>query len=129
MKVLSACQSLLTNSEVLQVLQERGKAAGPSETLLLQHLSSIVQDTDRDKAEEPETLTARPFEEEEVGTLMEAVRDPPFNLTRIEILQMINLVPKSAVEVHLLVENCDERLTEDQIEDLLRLIRECLHSN
>ena len=128
MKILSACQSLLTNTEVLQVLQERGKAAGPSETLLMQHLNRLVQDQqETDAAKEAVSSSTKPLDEEQVKSFMDVAQEPPFSLTRIEVLQMINLAPKSAVEVHLVVESCDERLTEDQIEDLLRLVRETLN--
>ena len=39
-----------------------------------------------------------------------------------EILQLINLVPSSAVEIHLIVESCEERLSGEKVEELLGLI-------
>lgn len=42
-------------------------------------------------------------------------------LTPGEALQVINLRPSSLVEVHLLVENCEERLSEEQLGTLLAL--------
>lgn len=45
---------------------------------------------------------------------------------RAEILQLINLVPTSAVEIHLIVESCEERLSGERVEELLGLIAQQL---
>jgi hypothetical protein len=47
----------------------------------------------------------------------------PFNLTKAEVLQLLNAVPKTPVEVHLLVEDCEERLQEEEVESLLHLVQ------
>jgi len=39
----------------------------------------------------------------------------PFQLTKLEVLGIINACPTSTVEMYLLVENCDERLQEEQV--------------
>jgi len=46
----------------------------------------------------------------------------PFGLTRAEVLQVINLAPCSAVEVHLIVDECEERLSEEQVTQLLEVV-------
>lgn len=46
----------------------------------------------------------------------------PFGLTRAELLQVLNLAPVSEVEVHLIVEECEERLNEQQVADLIAVI-------
>ncbi|KAF6253628.1 hypothetical protein COO60DRAFT_1273599 [Scenedesmus sp. NREL 46B-D3] len=46
----------------------------------------------------------------------------PFGLTRGELVQVINLAPASAVEVHLIVEDCEGRLKEQQVEDLVAVV-------
>eukprot|EP00967_Tisochrysis_lutea_P054654 scaffold68433_cov18-Tisochrysis_lutea.AAC.1 len=38
----------------------------------------------------------------------------PFQLTKLEVFSIINACPTSTVEMYLLVENCDERLQEEQ---------------
>jgi DNA-directed RNA polymerase subunit F len=43
-------------------------------------------------------------------------------LTRAELVQVINLAPASAVEVHLIVEDCEERLNEQQVEQLIAVV-------
>jgi len=50
----------------------------------------------------------------------------PFNLTAAETLSLINLKPTSDVEIHLLVEDCESRMKDDEIEKLLALAEELL---
>ena len=55
---------------------------------------------------------------------MEAVK--PFELTRMETQACINTPPSSIVEVHLLVEECEERLDQDRVRELLVLCHRTL---
>lgn len=49
-----------------------------------------------------------------------------YKLTKAEQLQASNLRPASAVEVHLIVEDCDERLSSDVVDQFLGTIEEIL---
>ena len=49
-----------------------------------------------------------------------------FTLTNTEVVQLINLRPLTLVEVHRLVEECEERLSEQHILKLLDVVREGL---
>ncbi|KAJ9516489.1 hypothetical protein QJQ45_011149 [Haematococcus lacustris] len=69
---------LLSNSEVLRVLHDRGADASQP------------------------TVTARANEQ------------MPFQLTKAEVVGILNLCPSSAVELHLVVEDCETRLNEEQ---------------
>lgn len=46
----------------------------------------------------------------------------PFKLTRAELVQVLNLAPASEVEVHLIVEECEERLQEEQMAAFLQVV-------
>lgn len=48
------------------------------------------------------------------------------NLTQAEILSLINLRPSTLVEIHRVIEECEERLTEEQVEELLQYLQQTL---
>jgi DNA-directed RNA polymerase subunit F len=113
MKILNASAGLLTNAEVISVLIDRGCGDGhhhpgarslASEKVVFEHLRSTTATLSRSKLQ----------------LLSEEVK--PFNLTRIELLQLINLVPRSAVEVHLIVESCEDRLDDEQIQQIINIL-------
>jgi DNA-directed RNA polymerase subunit F len=47
-------------------------------------------------------------------------------LTRAEALQLSAVKPSSSVEVHAIVESCDERLSPEEVEQLLQICAEML---
>lgn len=49
-----------------------------------------------------------------------------FQLTKAEIIQIVNFPPRSLVEVHLVVEECEERLSNAQRRQLLAICRNFL---
>ena len=62
--------------------------------------------------------------QENIMAFMEAVK--PFELTRMETQACINTPPSSIVEVHLLVEECEERLDQGRVRELLVLCHRTL---
>ena len=54
-------------------------------------------------------------------TVLEALKEYP--LTRAERLQLVNLWPKSLVDIYLIVEECEERFDEAKVEELLQVFR------
>ena len=43
-----------------------------------------------------------------------------------EVLQLINLRPDSELEIPLIVEQCEDRLTDDQVDELVAWLKEVL---
>mmetsp|Transcript_27410 Transcript_27410/g.59962 ORF Transcript_27410/g.59962 Transcript_27410/m.59962 type:complete len:125 (+) Transcript_27410:168-542(+) len=110
MKILEQNSGLLSNFEVCQVLNQRGceglvQKALASEKMVYQYLKQ---------------RTHTSLSEKQLQDFIQAVQ--PYQLTRVEVLQLLNLVPATAVEVHLVVEECEERLGEDKVEELLQLV-------
>lgn len=55
---------------------------------------------------------------------MQAVK--PFNLTKNECLMIVNDPPTSALHIQLQVEDSEERLSEDQVNAVLEIVRQWL---
>ncbi|PSC75678.1 P-loop nucleoside triphosphate hydrolase superfamily [Micractinium conductrix] len=113
MKIVEENIGLLSNDEVLAVLKDREadkqpviSRATPSEiqayTALLQSVGGSFKDR------------------EQLAAFIQAVE--PYKVTKHEIVQLINHRPPSVVEIFLCVEDCEDRFTEQQIEDLLKLV-------
>eukprot|EP01094_Clydonella_sp_ATCC50884_P012768 TRINITY_DN2304_c0_g1_i2.p2 TRINITY_DN2304_c0_g1~~TRINITY_DN2304_c0_g1_i2.p2 ORF type:complete len:118 (-),score=41.93 TRINITY_DN2304_c0_g1_i2:103-456(-) len=63
-------------------------------------------------------LESREFIRECFGRL----KNEPYLLSSDEVLHIVNVLPKSAAEIHLLVSNCSERLSDEQVEEILELV-------
>ncbi|KAL0074685.1 HRDC-like protein [Phycomyces blakesleeanus] len=121
MKITNACAALLSNYEVMALLDER------------QNIQIELQRNDA-SIEYPENLRTIQFEVTEylktspcstqtpaqLKDFLDALK--PFKLTRAERLQILNLRPKSAVEIYLIIEECEERFSEDDLENMLNII-------
>lgn len=121
MEVLDPRQTLITNAEVLRLLQERRKQQSdlPKEQRL-KVLGTVIYETSSYLRETP----AAAQKDEDIARFIQAVA--PLKLTAAETLQLINLRPSTAVEIQLLVEECEERLTEEQVESLVTIVQETL---
>ncbi|KAI8048560.1 RNA polymerase Rpb4-domain-containing protein [Syncephalis plumigaleata] len=49
-----------------------------------------------------------------------------WTLTKAEKLQIVNIRPRQIVEIHMLIEECDERFDVDTLEEMLALVRQHL---
>jgi len=120
-----ACESppwmqLVTNFEVLQLLLEELKSrphprAAPPHVLkmnaqFLRYLTSHCAPTCKQKKSSLKKLLA--------GL-------NGFALTKAEKLQIINLLPRSLVELHLILEECEERFSEEDMVAILKVVKAC----
>lgn len=119
MKLVEENLGLLSNDEVLAVLKDREadkqpvvSRATPSE--IQAYTALLAQNGGSYK------------EREELQAFIDAVK--PYGLTKSETVQLINHRPPSVVEIFLCIEDCEERFSEQQIEELLSLVHEHLGS-
>lgn len=117
MEVISENHAMLSNYEVLDLLKDIQAGKGQKKpNKFLTNLATITYETIKSleswpcTSHTPEGLTAA------MNALV------PYGLTAAEKLQLINLSPSSAVEIQLIVEESEERLTEAQIDELLDVI-------
>lgn len=118
MEVIDENAGMISNFEVLEVLKDikdgvsGHKKPGKNQT----NLATILYSTLKYLEKTPCNDQTR----ENIAEFTTAVE--PFKLTQAEKLQLINQRPTTAVEIQLIVEESEERLTEDQIEELLDVI-------
>lgn len=122
MEVIDEHAGMISNFEVLEVLKDikdgvsGHKKPGKNQT----NLATILYSTLKYLEKTPCNDQTR----ENIAQFMSAVE--PFKLTHAEKLQLLNQRPTTAVEIQLIVEESEERLTEDQIEELLDAIIQTL---
>ena len=115
MEVLDAREAALCNYEVMTFLREqrlifseRPRGQGSTATIVLETLTAL------------ENSPVVEQSEESVAKFMTEVKG--LGLTKAEKLMILNHCPQSEVELHLLVEEVDERINEEQRDKILELV-------
>ncbi|KAJ1351914.1 hypothetical protein KIN20_008089 [Parelaphostrongylus tenuis] len=122
MEVLNNQVTLLTNFEVLQVLNEvKKEESKKAKSDMSKHLTTLVYEAKKYLNGTPAAVQ----NSEVVEKLIEEVS--PYKLTAAETLQLINLRPSTTTEVQLIVEESEERMkTEERLESLVNTVIRCL---
>ncbi|CEI99802.1 hypothetical protein RMCBS344292_13882 [Rhizopus microsporus] len=125
MQIKNARSALITNYEVLRLLEENQQN---QKLLQAQDLSIEYPENLRTvQFELTEYLKQTPVDSQtpaQVTNFLEAISQ--FDLTKAEKLQMLNLRPKSAVEIYLVIEECEERFSEEDLENMINIIMQTL---
>ena len=141
MEVINARAVTLTNFEVLRFLKEQKdsikppkgkKEKGSKHQKINKSLLTVTLETlawlENSPAGVQEEHQVKEFAEK-LSDLCEESKDESgasIRLSKQEVVQLINHRPGSAVEIQLLLENSEERFTEEQVEKLLDIVEECL---
>ncbi|VDI24194.1 DNA-directed RNA polymerase III subunit RPC9-like [Mytilus edulis] len=117
MEVKNDNSAILSNYEVLQLLSDIHTGRGQIKPNKHQkNLATITYETVK-------YLENTPCKNQSPELIQNIMTDlQAFNLTKAEKLQILNQCPTSAVEIQLIIEESEERLTEDQIYQLLEII-------
>ncbi|XP_072044672.1 DNA-directed RNA polymerase III subunit RPC9-like [Amphiura filiformis] len=119
MEIVAENAAMLSNYEVYSLLSDlQAKSSGrkkPNKSQ--QNLATISYEAVKYLEKTP----CKDQTPEIIGDFMKKLE--PFKLTKSEKLQLLNHRPTSAVEIQLMIEESEERLTEDQIEQLIDISR------
>ncbi|KAJ8968642.1 hypothetical protein NQ314_002202 [Rhamnusium bicolor] len=112
MEIVNANCATLSNYEVLKHLQK----VKESKMKHKGQLATITYETIR-------YLENAPCNDQSPQNITECLKAlAPYNLNKTEKLMIINTPPTTALEIQLMIEESEERLTEEQVEQILDII-------
>ncbi|CAG0900135.1 unnamed protein product [Darwinula stevensoni] len=118
MEVVKDNCAYLSNYEVLQLLKEVNTLDSKQNRQV--NLRTVAYEASKYLEGTPCIHQSK----EQIQKLMQAL--VPYNLTKIEKLQILNSCPTTPVEIQLIVEDAEERLTEEQVNGILKIIADSI---
>lgn len=119
MKIINPCSTLLTNVEVFSILSDIKSKQAKLESKVKkssQHHNTIVYETLK-------YLNSLHNNNQSIKNDIACIKAlSKFKLTPLELKQMVNLKPEQPVEIQLILEECEERLTEEQVDEMINII-------
>lgn len=120
MEIIKANAGVLTNYEVMQELK---KHRGGRKAHGLRNLATITYET-------LQFLESTPSAHQNGENILEFYRAlKKYNLSKEEILMMVNDPPTAVIHVNVIVQYTEDRLTEENIEEILQLSKKYLLPN
>jgi len=126
MKVLEAQSAVLSNFEVHQhVLQQRERykksrhRGPPNYETVVKELSSWLEASPSPMSQKPS-----PYTLQSIPMLLERLR--PYDLSKGEVVMILNLRPANVVALNVIVEDMADRFDEAQQEELVTIITDVL---
>ena len=139
MEIINARAATLTNYEVLRFLKEQRESIKPTKgkkekgsKKMNKSLLTVTLETLSWLEDSPAGVQEEHHVKEFAQQLSEMCQESKddcgrsLQLSKQEVIHLINHRPGSAVEIQLLLENSEERFTEEQVEKLIEIVEECL---
>ncbi|KXJ11276.1 DNA-directed RNA polymerase III subunit RPC9 [Exaiptasia diaphana] len=119
MEVLKEKSVMLSNFEVYQLLQEAETKTSKSKSIKKHQVNLATISYEARKY-----LEKTPCKHQNAEVIEDFLKSlAPFNLTKAEKLQLLNLRPETHVEIQLIIEESVERFkTEEEIQELLDIV-------
>jgi len=127
MEIIDAEAVLLSNYEVLDFLkEEKNRLVKERKKKNKDRLMTLMLETINHLEPGPAGLQDAEHLKACVEGLQRMSIEENVLFTKNEFLQLVNLRPKTAVEIQLLIDNSEERLSEEQVDTMLNVISETL---
>ena len=119
MEVVNERAAMISNYEVFALLQEKVKESNKKRNI--KHRQENLATISYEVIKYLEKTPCKLQNEEVIRQFLLDIA--PFNLTKGEKLQILNLRPRTPVEIQLIVEESEERLqTDEELEQLIEIV-------
>lgn len=115
MEIVDACSDLLSNREVLELLRSN---ISNKQT----NLATILYETTSYLESSPISLSSP----SSINMFLGSLKESGYNLNKMEQVQILNSMPQNETELSLIIDNIEERFSEEQRSHLLNLIQSTL---
>lgn len=127
MEILSASTIQLSNHECLQILKDvktdhSSFKKGQKNKRKNDRLLTLVLETIKYLEDSPAGLQEQSHLQEFITHLQTFCQEENCLLTKKEIIQLVNIRPQTPVEIQLLIEDSEERLSEEQVDSIITII-------
>lgn len=112
MEVVEACSAHLSNIETLELLQSNAGRKHKDLATILYETTSYLQLSSASKSSK-----------ENFVKFKNAVEEKNFNLKPLEVIQLANLKPQNITELHLIIDNIEDKFDAGQLEQILMLVK------
>jgi len=117
MEIINTSYAVLSNFEVLQTLRNIKDTKNKHG---LRNLATIMYETIRFLEDGPSKTQTQ----ENILAYLDAIK--PYKLSKEESLMLVNDPPTTPLHIQLLVEDSEERLSEEEVQQLLEITRKWL---
>lgn len=124
MEVLNINAGMLCNFEVLQLVREMRSAQDASGSKKISKLKTNLANITYDTQKYLQQTACASQNPEMVRIFLEGAKD--LKVTKFERLQLLNLRPTTIIQLQLVLEEVEERFSEEQMQSMLDLIAELL---
>jgi hypothetical protein len=122
MEILDSNAALISNWEILHHLQSQKakRSSDSSQKAKIQQNLRTLEFEIIQYLKDPAFSKCSKHTKQQISLFLSQFKDIP--LKKAEKLQILNMHPESLLDLHLIIEECEERFTEEQLNDMLTSI-------
>lgn len=112
MEIVGDCSESLCNRQVLDILKNYTSKKQTNLATILYEITSYL-----------ESSLSASSSMVNIAAFLDILKEKHYDLTKMEKIQLVNLKPQNETELHLIIDNIEDKLTEEQRGEILELIR------